>query len=247
MRDKIYFVSDVHLGVPTLEASHAREKHLIKWLNKVEQDAKEIIILGDLFDFWFEYKTVVPKGFVRLFGKLADLSDKGITISIFIGNHDIWMFDYFQKEFGIQVYYKEQIREINGKKLFIAHGDGYGPGDHGFKFIKKIFHNKVCQSLFQLVHPDFTMGFALWWSRKSRAAGGELKYEGDDKEYLYQFVKHYPKEEKIDYFVFGHRHLALDKKIGDSTYINLGDWITLYTYAVFDGEKVELKEFEKPV
>ena len=246
MRDKIYFVSDCHLGVPTLKNSQKREKHLIKWLNQVSKDAKEIIILGDLFDFWFEYRTVVPKGFVRLFGKLAELHDQGITISIFAGNHDIWMFDYFEKEIGIKVYHKEEIRTYGNKKLFIAHGDGLGPGDKGFKILKAIFTNKFCQSLFRLFHPDYGIKLALFFSHKSRQGNiNDLSYKGDDKEYLYQFIKNYPKEASIDYFIFGHRHLALDKQIDSSRYINLGDWISLFTYAVFDGDKVELKYFSK--
>lgn len=247
MKNKLFFVSDIHLGVPDLKSSQKRERMLIDWIESIEHEAKEIIILGDLFDFWFEYNTVVPKGFVRILGKLAHLNDNGTKITVFTGNHDIWMFDYFEKELGIEVIRGHQIRQEGNKKLFLHHGDGLGPGDHSFKFMKKVFTNKFCQFLFNWLHPDLGIKLALFSSHKSRESHkdtGEDGYKGDDKEFLYQFVKDYPEEEKIDYFIFGHRHILLEKQIGSKTYVNLGDWLSLFTYAEFDGQQLHLKEYK---
>lgn len=245
--DKIYFISDFHLGVPDYESSLAREKKIVQWLNTIASDASEIYILGDVFDFWFEYKHVVPKGYVRILGKLAELADSGVKLHYFTGNHDMWVFNYLPKEIGMTVYREPVRREINGKMFFIGHGDGLGPGDHGYKFIKKVFANKFCQWLFARLHPNLGIGMANFWSRKSRIATGttDKQYLGDDKEYLVVFSKDILKKEHIDYFIFGHRHLALDIKVGEgSRYLNLGDWIKYNTYAVFDGKELTLKKFE---
>ncbi|MFI5220263.1 MAG: UDP-2,3-diacylglucosamine diphosphatase [Bacteroidia bacterium] len=247
LKDKIYFISDFHLGAPCYEKSLGREKKIVRWLETVRKDAAEIYILGDVFDFWFEYKHAIPKGFIRLQGKLAELADEGIKLHYFTGNHDMWVFDYLPEEIGMTLYCKPVQREINGKRFFIGHGDALGPGDHGYKFIKKVFANKFCQWLFARLHPNLGIGMAKYWSRKSRISTDtyDEKYLGDDKEYLVVFAKEILKKEHFDYFIFGHRHLALDVKVGEnSRYVNLGDWIRYFTYAVFDGKDLELKKFE---
>lgn len=246
-RNRIYFASDFHLGVPDAASSLEREKRIVRWLDMVKEDAKEIWLLGDLFDFWFEYKTVVPRGFVRFLGKLAELSDSGIEIHIFTGNHDMWIFDYVPKEIGATLYRKPIQREYLGKKFYIGHGDGLGPGDHGYKFIKKVFANKVCQWLFRWIHPDLGIGIANFFSGKSRIANDEYDkiYLGDDKEWLAIYAKEILENEHFDYFIFGHRHLPIDIEVGkDSRYINLGEWIKYNTYAVFDGKDLVMKSFE---
>lgn len=244
---KIYFISDLHLGINALHSSASREKQFVAWLNEAAQDAHSIIILGDLFDFWFDYKHVVPRGFTRVLGKLAELGDQGIKLYFFTGNHDMWMFDYFEKELNIPIIKTAQVTTINKKKFFIAHGDGLGPGDYGYKFIKSIFANKICQFLFRLIHPDFGIALANFWSRKSRkhTAQEEESYQGDEKEMLFQFAKESLQKTHYDYFIFGHRHLPIDKNLDDKArYINLGDWLSFYTYAVFDGTVLALKKFD---
>lgn len=245
--NKIYFISDFHLGVPDQASSREREKRIIRFLNVAAKDAAEIYLLGDMFDFWFEYEHVVPKGFIRLLGKLAELSDSGIRLNYFTGNHDMWAFDYLPEETGLIIFRKPEIRELNGKLFFIGHGDGLGPGDHKYKFIKKVFESRICQWLFARIHPNCGIAIANYWSRKSRIATGNFddQYKGDDKEYLVVFCKEKLKEQHIDYFIFGHRHMIIDLKIGEtSRYINLGDWIRDYTYAVWDGNELKLEKFE---
>lgn len=246
---KIYFASDQHLGAPNYEHSLTREKHFVKWLDTVKTDAQEIFLLGDLFDFWFEYKTAVPRGYVRILGKLAELTDSGIPITFFTGNHDMWMFDYFPKELGVTLHKDPIEYEVNGKRFFIGHGDGLGPGDHGYKFIKKVFRNPLCQWLFARLHPNFGIGLANYFSSKSRIANADSdkKFLGEENEWLAIFAKEQLEKQHFDYFVFGHRHLPLDLKVGEnSRYINLGEWVTDFTYGVFDGQNFELKEFGKP-
>lgn len=242
---KIFFASDFHLGVPNYEDSLVREKRLVKWLDEIKSEAAEIFLMGDLFDFWFEYKTVIPKGFVRIQGKLAELCDAGIPVHLFTGNHDMWLFDYLPKELGVQIHRNPIAIECNGKHLYLGHGDGLGPGDYGYKSIKAIFSNKFCQWLFARIHPNFGIGVAQFWSRRSRIATGNTddKYHGEEKERLVVFSKEKLKEQHYDFFVFGHRHLPLDIKLpNNSRYINLGDWIKYYSYAVFDGEKLTLEK-----
>ncbi len=244
--DKIYFISDFHLGVPNKVSSRKREIMLVKWLDEVSQDASEIYLLGDVFDFWFEYKHVVPKGYVRLLGKLAELSDKGIKLTMFTGNHDMWAFDYLPDEIGLTMYTEPIERIYFGKTFLIGHGDGLGPGDHGYKFIKKVFANKFCQWLFGWIHPNIGVGIAQYFSRKSRIATGntEDQYLGDEKERLNVYCNDMLKSKHYDYFIFGHRHLPIDKAVGeDSRYINLGDWIKYFTYAVADDSGVKLKTY----
>jgi UDP-2,3-diacylglucosamine hydrolase len=240
---KIYFASDFHLGAPSYESSLEREKRIVAWLEEVRVDAAEIFLIGDVFDFWFEYKRAIPKGFVRLQGKIAEITDSGIPVHWFIGNHDMWIFDYIPKELGVKMYKTEIEREFFGKKFMIGHGDGLGPGDRGYKFIKKVFRNKVCQWMFARLHPNFGIGLANFLSRKSRVSTGQADatFYGEDKEMLIQFCKSKLTEKHIDYFVFGHRHLPIEFELSaNSKYINIGDWITYFSYAVFDGEKLEL-------
>lgn len=242
---KIYFASDFHLGAPNEESSLKREKLLVKWLEEIRSDAAEIYLVGDLFDFWFEYDTAVPRGFTRFLGKLAELSDAGIPIHVFTGNHDMWMFGYLEKELNITLYREPILREYSGKKFLIGHGDGLGPGDHGFKVIKKVFANKISQWMFAKLHPDWGIKLANYWSGTSRASNNDEVFLGEEKEWLFQYAQEKLKTQPIDYFIFGHRHLPLDLKVGNSSrYINLGDWISHNTYAVFDGEKLELKKYQ---
>jgi UDP-2,3-diacylglucosamine hydrolase len=245
---KIYFASDFHLGIPNREKSLEREKLIVQWLDEIKKDAAEIYLMGDMFDFWFEYRNTVPKGFTRLLGKIAEISDSGIPISLFTGNHDMWMFNYLEDELGVNIYRKPIVREYNGKKFFLAHGDGLGPGDHGYKFIKKVFANPICQWLFARIHPNTGIGIANFWSQRSRMSNGvKDTFKGEENEYLVNFVKDTLKKEHYDYFIFGHRHLPLEIQIGDSWYINLGEWVNYTTYAVFDGQKLELKHYRQPV
>ena len=243
---KIYFLSDFHLGAPDAASSLQREKQVVRFLDEIKNDAAEIFLVGDMFDFWYEYRKVVPKGFTRLLGKLAELSDAGIPMHFFVGNHDMWMKDYFLKELNIPVYFEPKEFERNGKKFLIGHGDGLGPGDKGYKFLKKIFRNPFCKWLFGILPPYLGMGLANYFSRRSRAQTGasEEVFLGEDKEWLIIYCKEILKEKKFDFFVFGHRHLAIDYRLNDSSrYINLGDWIHYYTYAVFDGNNFQLRSF----
>jgi UDP-2,3-diacylglucosamine hydrolase len=236
------------LGAPNEAASLIREKKIIQFLDEIKHNALEIFVLGDLFDFWFEYKKVVPKGFVRILGKLAELTDMGIPIYFFVGNHDMWMKDYFQKELNIPVFFEPKAFDLLGKQFLIGHGDGLGPGDHGYKFIKKIFRSKFSQFLFGILPPVIGIGLANYFSRKSRAKTGndDQIFEGEDKEWLVIYCKETLQKHLYNYFIFGHRHLPLDITLNEeSRYINLGDWITYFTYAEFDGNTLDLKYYKK--
>ena len=242
---KVYFLSDFHLGAPNYDASRQREQLLVRFLNEIKTDAHTIFIVGDMFDFWYEYRHVVPKGYVRILGKLAELSDAGIQLHFFVGNHDMWMKRYFQQELNMHVYFEPHTFEFNGKKMYVGHGDGLGPGDHGYKFLKKIFRNPVCQFLFGMLPPVIGIGLANYFSRKSRESvadnAGEHHFLGEDKEWLIIYSKEVLQKTHYDYFIFGHRHVPIDLPIaGNSHYINLGDWIRHFTYAVFDGESMQL-------
>jgi len=244
--DKVYFLSDFHLGAPDPVSSLEREKKIIRFLSACARDASDIFIVGDLFDFWYEYRHVVPKGYVRILGKLAELTDSGIRVYFFVGNHDMWMKDYFQKELNIPVYFEPHEFTYNGKTFLIGHGDGLGPGDKGYKFIKSIFRNKACQWLFGALPPAVGIGLANYFSRKSRAQTGKTDevFLGEDKEWLIIYSKEHTKTNRKDFYIFGHRHLPLDIKLdAGSRYINLGDWISYFTYAVFDGKDLHLKKY----
>ncbi len=263
MSKKIYFLSDFHLGAPDHAASLEREKRIVQFLDEIKNDAAEIFLVGDMFDFWYEYRKVVPKGYVRLLGKLAELSDSGIALHFFVGNHDMWMKDYFQKELNMPVYFEPELFERNGKKILVGHGDGLGPGDHGYKRLKKLFRNPVSRWLFGIFPPLFGMGLANYLSRRSRAQTGAVEevFLGEEKEWLIIYCKEMLKarleegqEKNIDFFVFGHRHLPIDFRltsispkggvvVGEARYINLGDWIRYSTYAAFDGSEMALKSY----
>jgi UDP-2,3-diacylglucosamine hydrolase len=274
---KIYFSSDFHLGYPDHQTSLARERKVVAWLDSIKSDAQVVFLVGDIFDFWFEYKNVVPKGFVRLLGKLAELADSGIEIIIFSGNHDIWMFDYFTKELGIKVYREFQEYSIGSEKLavgsqsqdktlitnnqqerlpspittfYVVHGDGLGPGDYGYKCLKKIFESKLSQWAFGWIHPHVGISLATWWSgsrKDEERIKRELQFRGDN-EWLWSFAKEQEALKHHDFYIFGHRHLLLDLPVNDnSRYINLGQWAyddeNSYHFAVFDGVELVVKKY----
>lgn len=245
-QQKIYFLSDFHLGAPDHEQSLVREKKVVAFLDSIKDSAAMIFIVGDIFDFWYEYKQVVPKGYVRLLGKLAELTDRGISIHCFVGNHDMWMRGYFEKELNIPVYHHPKVFEWNGKRFYIGHGDGLGPGDHGYKFLKKVFRNPLCQWLFGLLHPSWGIGLANYFSRKSREKTGtsDQHFLGEENEWLIIYAKEMLQKEHFDFLVFGHRHYPIDFTLNEkSRYINLGDWIRNFTYASFDGTDVQLHQW----
>ena len=244
---KIYFASDNHLGAPDRLKSRNREQKFVTWLDGLKADAHAVFLLGDLFDFWFEYKTVVPKGFTRTLGKLAELTDSGIQIFYFVGNHDLWMNGYFEEELNIPVYHAPLEIVLNGKQFLIGHGDGLGPGDKGFKRMKKVFTNPVAKWLYRWLHPDLGVRIAQHFSVKNKLISGneDVQFLGEEKEWLVQYARRKLESAHYDYFVFGHRHLPLEIKLNEvATYVNLGDWISFYTYAVFDGKTLTLKYFE---
>ena len=242
---KIYFASDFHLGVPTFELSLAREKKIVRWLEFIKHDAEEIYLVGDIFDFWWEYKYTIPKGQTRLLGKIAELSDSGIKIHFFTGNHDLWMRDYFIQELGVTVNHKPIKIIYNNKSFFIGHGDGLGPGDNWYKFLKKCFTHPFLIWCFSRLHPNLGFWIARRSSKRSRINTGDSDKEflGENDEWLMSFCKDELKKEYTDFFIFGHRHLPLDLKSSEtSRYINLGEWINYCTYAEFDGENLNLKK-----
>lgn len=243
---KIYFASDSHLGAPNFEESLVREKKFVSWLDTVKRDAEAIFLVGDIFDFWFEYKEVVPKGFTRTLGKLAEISDLGVPIHFFAGNHDMWLRNYFEKELNLNVYNTSKVFTINDKKLFVSHGDGLGPGDKSYKRMKKILKNPFFNWCFRCLHPDWGMKLGKYFSNKNRIKSSleDLKFNGKENEWLTQYCREKLKNEHYDFFVFGHRHIPLEVELnGNSKYINLGDWITQFTYAVFDGNQISLKKY----
>jgi UDP-2,3-diacylglucosamine hydrolase len=243
---KIYFASDQHFGAPTPELSFPREQKFVAWLDQIKPDAGAVFLLGDLFDFWFEYKTVVPKGFIRVLGKLAELRDSGIPIYFFVGNHDLWMNDYFEKELNIPVYHDNKEFTFNDKTFLIGHGDGKGPGDKGYKRMKKVFTAPFSKWLYRWLHPDIGMQLAQYLSVKNKMISGveDVTFLGEDKEWLILYAKRKLETKHYNYLIFGHRHLPMKLSIGkDSEYVNLGDWIHYFTYGVFDGDTFEIKNF----
>ncbi len=247
-KQRIYFFSDVHLGAPDYNSSLVREKKLVNFLCNIEKDATELFILGDLFDMWFDYKRVVPRGYVRLLGQLAKMSDMGIKLHYFIGNHDMWAFDYFEKEIGIKMYREPKVFTFNNKKILLGHGDGLGEGETGYKLIKRVFAGKLNQWLFARLHPNFGLGLADLLSSRSRIANGNFEESmgSFESEYLYKYCKQRLKDEHFDYFIFGHRHIALEYNLGtNSKYINLGEWVKKPHYAYFDGENISLRKLKE--
>ncbi len=244
---KIYFASDFHLGVPTVESSLAREKKICRWLDSIRHDAAEIYLVGDLFDFWYEYRYTVPKGAVRFLGKIAELRDAGIPIHFFVGNHDLWMRNYFEDELDVRVHHAPITRTFSNKTFLIGHGDGLGPGDNWYKLLRSIFASRICQWLFSRLHPNLAFYIARKSSKRSRVITGDSdeKFLGNENEWLFLYCRDYLQKQATDYFIFGHRHLPLDLDVdGKARYINLGEWIHYCTYAVFDGDSLQLKTFE---
>ena len=242
----IYFSSDNHLGAPNYSDSLIREKLFISWLDKIKKDAQVIFLLGDLFDFWFEYYKSVPKGFTRVLGKLAELSDSGIKIYFFVGNHDYWTRDYFQKEIGMEVLKKPTEFKINNKLFFIGHGDGLGPGDFKYKFLKRIFRNPLFIFLFRINYPWFGIPLGNFFSRNNKIlSGNNIKFKSKENEILYHFCKKKLNIKHYDFFVFGHRHLPLKIELGNNSYyFNTGDWINHYSFLHFKDDSLELKYFK---
>jgi UDP-2,3-diacylglucosamine hydrolase len=246
-KGKIYFVSDVHLGAPALKNNREREMLFVRWLDEIKHDVAELYLLGDIFDFWYEYKKVVPRGFTRILGRIADLTDRGIPVHFFTGNHDVWVFDYLPEELGVTLHRAEFITQIHDKKFFLAHGDGLDISDKGYLLLKKIFVNKKLQWLFSRLHPNFALTIAHNWSKSSRLAKMGLEEEFKVKnEGLYKFAEVFMQKEPVDYFIFGHRHQMANIAMNSKTnFVVLGDWITNYSYGVFDGEKFELKKYKE--
>lgn len=244
---RIYFCSDNHLGSPNRNLSLEREKIFITWLDQIKIDAQAIFFLGDLFDFWFEYKKVVPKGFTRLFGKLAELSDSGIDLFFFVGNHDCWIGNYFEDELGINVFHKKVDLNIDNYNILIGHGDGLGPGDNKYKFLKLLFRNPILKKLFSFIHPDIGISLGSFLSQKNKIlSGNEKVFESEDKEMLFSYCKDVLKTKYYHFFIFGHRHIPLELDLGNnSKYFNTGDWITHFSYLVYDGNSFNLNYFNK--
>lgn len=243
---KVFFLSDFHLGAPAVAASLERERKIVRFLDSIQNEAAVIFLVGDLFDFWFEYKTVVPKGYIRLLGKLAELADKGIQLHFFVGNHDMWIRNYFQQEIGMNVYFEPADFTFNQIRFHVGHGDGQGPGDHSYKFLKKIFRNPICQWAFGIIPPAWGIGLANYFSRRSREAdkSAEEVFLGEDKEWLLIYSREKLQTQPYQYFIFGHRHLPIDFQLNEqSRYINLGEWIRHCSYAVFDGTTTTLQYF----
>ena len=244
----IYFLSDAHLGSLAIEHSRTQERRLVNFLDQIKDKAAAIYLLGDMFDFWYEFKTVVPKGYTRFLGKLSELTDMGVEIHFFTGNHDIWCDDYLEKECGLIIHKKPLTTELYGKEFYLAHGDGLGDPDKKFQFLRSLFHNKILQALFSCIHPRWSIAFGLNWAKHSRLKrenGKEPDYMGEDKEYLVLYTKEYLKSHPdINYFIYGHRHIELDLQLSKtSRVLILGDWISLFTYAVFDGEHLFMEQY----
>jgi len=242
----IYFLSDFHLGVPDAAISLQREKLIVQFLDEIKNTAQHIFIVGDLFDFWYEYGKVVPKGFVRILGKIAELSDSGIAVHFFVGNHDMWMKSYFEKELNVPVYHEPKEFTFNNKRFLIGHGDGLGPKDKRYKILKKVFRNPFCKWMFGVLPASVGIGIAEYFSKKSRNADKdeEEQFYGEDKEWLIVYCKEMLVKKHYDYFVFGHRHLPIEFRLNENSfYYNLGDWINHQTYAVFNGETMEIKSY----
>jgi UDP-2,3-diacylglucosamine hydrolase len=243
---KIYFASDFHLGTPDAASSLERERRITAWLDSIRHDAYAVYLLGDIFDFWFEYRHAIPRGFIRLQGKLAELRDEGVPIAFFTGNHDMWMFDYFPNELGIEIYREPQVLQVGNQRLLIGHGDGLGPGDRTYKVIKRFFNSRICQWLFARIHPNLGISIAHAWSRRSRITNTkrEERFSGEENEFLLIYCRELEQRVHHDFYIFGHRHLPLDLPVSpQSRYINLGEWVNYSPYAEYDGTDVKLKSF----
>lgn len=248
---QLLFASDFHLGAPDAQTSRNREKRIVAWMESWEAQTAALFLMGDVFDFWHEYRHVVPKGFVRILGKLAEWVDAGIPVHLFTGNHDLWMYGYLEQEIGLTIHRHPRQLWACGKRFYLAHGDGLGPGDHGYKLIKRIFTNRWCQWLFRQVHPDRGIGWARYFSQTSRKKTGhaDAQFLGADREWLILHAQDVLRQIFYDYFIFGHRHYPItwplkDPQGNSSCYVNLGDWIRYFSYAAFDGAHLSLKYHE---
>ncbi len=251
MNRKIYFASDFHFGIPDHPSSLVREKRFVAWLDMAKQDASEIYLMGDLFDFWFEYGTVIPKGYSRLLGKLAEITESGIAVHLFRGNHDMWAFGFLSSELNIKLHREPEFRQFGNRSFYLAHGDGLGPGDRGYKFIKSVFASRFNQWLFRWLHPDLGIPFALFWSRRSRYSHIQKAQVLENRNHHLIEARLVPHSEELvrehpglDYLVYGHYHLPFEKQLGShSKMVVLGDWLTHFSYGEFDGETLELRTF----
>ena len=252
MNKNIYFLSDAHLGSWAIDHGRMQERRLVRFLDSIKHKAAAVYLLGDMFDFWYEWKYTVPKGYTRFLGKLSELTDMGVEVHYFTGNHDIWMYGYLEKECGVILHKKPTTTEIYDKVFYLAHGDGLGDENKSFRFIRSIFHNTTCQRLFSTLHPRWAMWFGLSWAKRSRlkrADGKEPPYMGENKEYLVLWTKAYEQSHpNIDYYIYGHRHIELDLNLPRTEghtprMLILGDWITQFTYAVYDGEQLYLENY----
>lgn len=248
MNKNIYFLSDAHLGSLAIDHGRTHERRLVRFLDDIKHKAAAVYLLGDMFDFWYEYRYVVPKGYTRFLGKLSELTDLGVEVHFFTGNHDIWMYGYLHDECGVIIHTKPLLTEIYGKLFYLAHGDGLGDPDRKFGFIRRVFHNPLCQRLFSGLHPRWGMWFGLHWAKHSRLKRGgrtEPPYMGEAHEPLVLFTKQYMRtHQDIDYFIYGHRHIQLDLLLlHKSRMMIIGDWITQFSYVVFDGEHIFLEDY----
>lgn len=244
----VYFLSDAHLGSLAIPHGRMQERRLVNFLDSIKEKAAAVYLLGDLFDFWHEYRYVVPKGYTRLLGKISELTDRGVEVHFFTGNHDMWVRDYFETECGMTVHRRSSVVEIYGKVFYLAHGDGLGSTDRSFRFLRGVFHNRTCRRLFASLHPRWGMAFGLNWARHSRLKredGKEPPYQGEDREELVRFAKEYlPTHPEVNFFIFGHRHIELDLMLSRTArVVILGDWITQFSYAVYDGEHLLLEQY----
>ncbi len=263
---KVYFASDFHLGTPSHAASRAREDKIVRWLRQISHDCHTLFLVGDIFDFWFEYRDVIPKGFIRLQGQLANMVDAGIQVIIFTGNHDMWMFDYFGQELGVEIVREPRQYQIGDHTFLIGHGDGLGPGDKAHKLLKRVFENRVCQRLFGFLHPYIGIGIATRWSKGSRAANLKREHLIQlESEWLYAYCQEQEATRHQDYYIFGHRHLPMNVVVNsaktayqpdqekvtksgqtqghEARYINLGEWFGHCSYAMYDGQTTHLLYF----
>lgn len=248
MMKKIYFASDLHLGSCVMNNNKERERMFVQWAESIIDECDTLFLLGDMFDFWFEYDKVVPKGYVRFLSAICKFTDRGIPVNYIVGNHDLWAFDYLEKECGVKIYREDNEFSLMGKSFYIGHGDGLDAADKGYLFLRKVFKNRFLQCCFKIIHPDLGIRMAHSWSSKSRLKGGHIEaaqFQGEDKESIVQFCKNKLQEKHYDFFVFGHRHLPMDIKLSEnSQYVNTGDWLTHFTFAEFDGSNLSLKTYK---
>lgn len=246
MRSKTYFISDLHLGANYIADHKAHERRVVSFLRSISVDAKRLYLLGDILDYWWEYRTVVPRGFTRFFGALAELADSGVEIVWFKGNHDIWIFDYLPDEIGLTVHDGVMVTELDGKRFLLEHGDGVGKLPWTFRKLRSLFRCRVAQRMYAAIHPRWTIGFAHSWSSHSRKSGGYVPREGVGSS-LVEFAENYnfTHTPKIDYFIFGHQHIMLEKSLQNGgKMLIIGDWISKFSYAVWDGNDLKMMVYE---